>query len=202
MELILQRQGVCDDLKAVVQTAVVLAVSKGVLPISNVQQGRGILTVLARAINLQLHTKEAGPGAIEDGTGLEIVIMDGTVLDVGAAVAAIGIVIVVRIPAAIKGNKAAAAGAAGVIAVTAVGADRVSVVVGQAFTLPEPGAAVDADLGHFLQTVRAKQAVMELDQVVSGTAAAGAGANRCGHSEIPPKYRNRPPGITRRPSSI
>ena len=98
--------------------------------------------------------------------------MDGTVLDVGAAVAAIGIVIVVRIPAAIKGNKAATAGAAGVIAVAAIGADRVSVVVGQAFPIPETGAAVDADICHFLQTVRAKQAVMELDQVVGSTAAA------------------------------
>ena len=202
MELILQRQGVCDDLKAVVQTAIVLAIGKGVLLVGDVQQCQGILVVLTSAVDLQLDTEEAGPGAIEDGTGLEIVIMDSAVFNVGAAVTAIGIVIVVRIPAAIKGNKAAAAGAAGVIAVAAVGTDRVSVVVGQAFTLPEPGAAVDADLGHFLQTVRAKQAVMELDQVVGGTAAAGACANRCGHSEIPPKYRNRPPGITRRPSLL
>ena len=202
VELILQRHGMRHDLKAVVQTAIVLAVSKGVLPVSNVQQGRGVLVVLACAVDLQLYAEKAGPGAVEDGTGLEIVIMDSAVFNVGAAVTAIGIVIVVRISSAIKGNKAAAAGAAGVIAVAAVGTDRVSVVVGQAFTLPEPGAAVDADLGHFLQTVRAKQAVMELDQVVGGTAAAGAGANRCGHSEIPPEYRNRPPGITRRPSSI
>ena len=145
---------------------------KGALPVGDVQQRRGILTVLARAVDLQLHAEEAGPRAVEDGARLEIVIVDGTVLDVGAAVAAIGIIVVVRIPAAIKGNKAAAAGAAGVIAVTAVGADRVSAVVGQAFTLPEPGAAVDADLGHFLQTVRAKQAVTELDQFLGGTAAA------------------------------
>ena len=128
--------------------------------------------------------------------------MDSAVFNVGTAVAAIGIVVVVRIPATIKGNEAAAAGTAGVIAVAAIGADRVSVVVGQAFTIPETDAAVDADISHFLQTVRAKQAVMELDQVVGGTATAGAGANRCGHSEIPPRYRNRPPGITRRPSSI
>ena len=202
MELILQRQGMRDDLKAVVQTAIVLAIGKGVLSVDDVQQRQGVLVVLTGTVDLQLHAEETGPGAVEDGTGFEIVVMNGTVLDVGAAVAAIGIIVVVRIPAAIKGNKAAAAGAAGVIAGAAVGADRVSVVVGQAFTLPEPGAAVDADLGHFLQTVRAKQAVMELDQVVGGTAAAGAGANRCGHSEIPPRYRNRPPGITRRPSSI
>ena len=68
--------------------------------------------------------------------------------------------------------------------------------------MPEAGAAVGTNLCHAIQTVRAKQTVMELDQVFGGTAAAGAGANRCGHSEIPPKYRNRPPGITRRPSSI
>lgn len=68
--------------------------------------------------------------------------------------------------------------------------------------MPEAGAAVGADLCHAIQAVRAKQAVMELDQVLSGTATAGAGANGCGHGEIPPEYRNRPPGITRRPSSI
>ena len=162
----------CHDLKAVVQTAVVLAVGKGVLPVGNVQQCRGVLTVLARAVDLQLHAEEAGPGAVEDGTGFEIVIVDSAVFDVGTAVAAIGIVVVVRIPAAIKGNKAAASGTAGVIAVAAVRTDRVSAVVGQAFTIPEAGAAVDADLGHFLQTVRAKQAVMELDHVIRGTAAA------------------------------
>ena len=98
--------------------------------------------------------------------------MNGTVLDVGAAVAAIGIIVVVRIPAAIKGNEAAAAGASSVVVVAAVGANRASVVVGQAFSIPEPVAAVDTDLGHFLQTVRAKQAVMEFDQVLGGTAAA------------------------------
>ena len=202
MELILQRQGVCDELKAVVQTAIVLAIGKGVLPVGDVQQCQGILVVLTSAVDLQLDTEEAGPGAIEDGTGLEIVIMDSAVFNVGAAVTAIGIVIVVRISSAIKGNKAAAAGAAGVIAVAAVGTDRVSVVVGQAFTLPEPGAAVDADLCHAIQTVRAQQAVTELDQVLGGTAAVGAGANGCGHSEIPPKCKVRPPGITRRPSFL
>lgn len=65
-----------------------------------------------------------------------------------------------------------AAGASSVVVVAAVGANRASVVVGQAFSIPEPGAAVDTDLGHFLQTVRAKQAVMEFDQVLGGTAAA------------------------------
>ena len=169
MELILQRQGVCDDLKAVVQTAIVLAIGKGVLPVGDVQQCQGILVVLTSAVNLQLDTEEAGPGAIEDGTGLEIVIMDSAVFNVGAAVAAIGIVIVVRIPAAIKGNKAAAAGTPSEIAVAAVGSNRVSVVVGQAFTIPEAGAAADADICHAIQTVRAKQTVMEFAQVVGGT---------------------------------
>ena len=74
---------------------------KGVLPVGDVQQRRGILTVLARAVDLQLHAEEAGPGAVEDG--------------------------------------AAAAGTPSVIAVAAVGANRVSVVVGQAFTIPEAG---------------------------------------------------------------
>lgn len=71
MELTLQRQGVCDDLKAVVQTAIVLAIGKGVLLVGDVQQCQGILVVLTSAVDLQLDTEEAGPGAIEDGTGLE-----------------------------------------------------------------------------------------------------------------------------------
>ena len=109
------------------------------LPVGDVQQHRGILTVLARAVDLQLHAEEAGPGAVENGAGLEIVIVDGTVFNVGAAVAAIRIVVIVGVPAVIKGDEAAAAGTPSVIAVAAVGANRVSVVVGQAFTIPEAG---------------------------------------------------------------
>lgn len=144
---------------------------KGVLPVGDVQQRRGILTVLARAVDLQLHAEEAGPGAVEDGTGLEVIVVDRAVLDVGAAVAAIRIVIVVRIPALIEGDEAAAAGAAGVVAVIAAGAKgrRRGVAV---VPMPEPGAAADADICHAIQTVRAQQTVMELDQVVGGTAAA------------------------------
>ena len=144
---------------------------KGVLPVGDVQQHRGILTVLARAVDLQLHAEEAGPRAVENGAGLEIVIVDGTVFNVGAAVAAIRIVIVVRIPALIEGDEAAAAGAAGVVAVIAGGAKgrRRGVAV---VPMPEPGAAADADICHAIQTVRAQQTVMELDQVVGGTAAA------------------------------
>ena len=97
--------------------------------------------------------------------------MDGTVLDVGAAVAAIRIVVIVGVPAVIKGDEAAAAGAAGVVAVIAGGAKgrRRGVAV---VPMPEPGAAADADICHAIQTVRAQQTVMELDQVVGGTAAA------------------------------
>ena len=102
VKLILQRHGMRDDLKAVVQTAIVLAVGKGVLPVGDVQQRRGILTVLARTVDLQLYAEEAGPRAVEDGTGFEIVIVDGAVFDVGAAVAAIGIVVVVGVPALIE----------------------------------------------------------------------------------------------------
>lgn len=112
--------------------------------------------------------RRSGPRAVENGAGLEIVIVDGTVLDVGAAVAAIRIVVIVRVPAVIKGDEAAAAGTPSVIAVAAVGANRVSVVVGQAFTIPEAGAAVGTDLCHTIQAVRAQQTVMELDQVVGG----------------------------------
>ena len=38
--------------------------------------------------------------------------------------------------------------------------------------MPEAGAAIGADLCHAIQTIRAQQIVMELDQVVGGTAAA------------------------------
>ena len=122
MKLILQRHGVRHDLKAVVQAAIVLAVGKGVLPVGDVQQRRGILTVLARTVDLQLYAEEAGPRAVEDGAGLEIVVVDRTVLNVGATVAAIGVVVVVGIPALIKGDETAAAGASGIVAVIAVGA--------------------------------------------------------------------------------
>ena len=201
VKLILQRQGVCHDLKAVIQTAIVLAVSKRALSVGDVQQCQGVLAVLARAVDLQLYAEEAWPGAVKNRARLEIVVVDGAVFDVGAAVAARGIVVVVGVPALIEGDEAAAAGAASIVAVVAVRADgrrRGAAVV----PMPEAGAAVDADICHFLQTVRAKQAVMELNQVLGGTAAAGTGANGCGHGEIPPKCKVRPPGITRRPSLL
>ena len=106
-------------------------------PVSNVQQGRGVLVVLAGAVNLQFHAEKAGPGAVENGTGLKIVVVDGTVLDGGTAIAAIGVIVVVGVPALVQGDETAAA-----------------------------GAAVDADLCHAVQVVRTQQAVMEFDQVV------------------------------------
>ena len=170
VELILQRQWVCHDLKAVIQTAIVLAVGKGVFSVGDVQQRRSVLVVLTGPVDLQLYAEEAWPGAVKNRARLEIVVVDGAVFDVGAAVAAIGIIIVVRIPALVEGDEAAAAGAACVVPVIAVRADgrrRGAAVV----PMPEAGAAVDADLCHAIQTVRAQQAVTELDQVLGGTAA-------------------------------
>ena len=145
-----------------VECHIVLAVGKRVLPVGDVQQRRGVLVVLTGTVDLQLHAEEAGPSAVEDGAGLEVIVVDRAAFNGGAAVAAIGVVVVVGVPALVEGDEASTAGASGIVAVVAVGAkgrgSGVAVV-----PMSETGAAVGTDLCHAIQAVRAKQTVMELD---------------------------------------
>ena len=169
VKLVLQRQRLRDDLEAIIQTAVMFAVGKGIFLIGNAQQSRSVAVILSCTVDLQLNAEIARAGSIEDGTGLEIVIMDRGVFDSVKTIAAIGIVVVQRVPAVIVGDSLSTADAMGIVVPEAVIADGSGLIVAAAVPTPDAAAAVDADRGQILQTVRAQQTVMEFAQVVGGT---------------------------------
>lgn len=74
--MIVQRHGVGDNLKAVVQGAVVLAVDALRTVVDQGHQGLGGADALAAFIDLQLHAEVAWAGAVEDGLGLVVIALD------------------------------------------------------------------------------------------------------------------------------
>ena len=119
----------CDDLEAIVQRAIVLAVGQHFGLVGNVHQGFRAAVAFTAVVDLQLHTKVTWAVAVEDGVGLEVVVVDGAVLDGRAAIGTVGIVVVQRIPAVVGVDDAPAADAAGVVPVVAFGADGEVIVL-------------------------------------------------------------------------
>ena len=99
------------------------AVGKGIFLIGNAQQSQSAAVILSRTVDFQLNAEITRAVSVEDGTGLEIVIVDRGVFDSVKTIAAIGIVVVQRIPAVIVGDSLPTAGAMGVVVPEAVIAD-------------------------------------------------------------------------------
>ena len=77
MEMVVQGHGMGDDLKAIVQGAVVLAIDAALTGIIGESQNlRGIPRVLAALVNFQFDTKIAGAASVEDWLRFIVVIMD------------------------------------------------------------------------------------------------------------------------------
>ena len=72
-----QRGGMADDLKAVVQTAVVLAVNTIKIPVSDGKDFFGAAAEFARTVNFEFDAKVSGRGSIENRFGAVAVIVDG-----------------------------------------------------------------------------------------------------------------------------
>ena len=66
-----------DDLKAVVQTAVVLAVNTIKIPVSDGKDFFGVAVNFARTVNFEFDAKISGRGSIENRFGAGAVIVDG-----------------------------------------------------------------------------------------------------------------------------
>lgn len=178
-----------------------LAVGQRFGLVGDVHQRLRTAVAFTAVVDLQLHTEIARAFAIEDGVGLEVVIVYGAVLDGRAAIGTVGIVVVQRIPAVVGVDDAPAADAAGVVPVIAFGADGEVIVLTAVVGTQETTAAVIADKGQVVQTVGAVEPAVELGKLSFGSTTVGTGAE-FGHSKIPPKCKIRPPGITQRPSLL
>lgn len=178
----------CDNLEAVVQRTVVLAVGQRFRLIGDVHQRLRAAVAFTAVIDFQLYAEIARAFAAEDGEGLEVVIVDGAVLDGSAAIGTVGIVVVQRIPAVVGVDDAPAADASGVVPVIAFGADGEVIVLTAVVGAQETAAAVGADKGQVVQTIGTVEPAVELGKLSFGSTTVGTGAE-FGHSKIPPKYK-------------
>ena len=166
--MVVQRHGVGDDLKAVVQGAVVLAVDPLRTVVDQGHQGLGGADALTAFVDLQLHAEVAGTGAIEDGLGLVVIALDAAG-DSIAVVAGVtqwfilflvsGLIVGIR-----QGDQSAAMVAAGVVEVIAVlteGCFRGSGIV----VPPKTAAAVGTADGFRIQAAWAEGLAVEVDAV-------------------------------------
>ena len=84
-----QRGGMADDLKAVVQTAVMLAVNTIKIPVSDGKDFFGAAADFARAVNFEFDAKISGWGSVENRLGAVAVIVDGTAVQLIVAAFAV-----------------------------------------------------------------------------------------------------------------
>ena len=157
---------VADDLKAVFQAAVMLAVNVLVVRVANLQDIAGVVLGLTGAVDFQLDAEVAWAAAIEDRGGLEGIVVDRVAARGIATIAERPLfvfifVLVVRV-IAVENRSAAVAG--DVIAVIAALAKRVAVIAVIALHV-HAAAAVGANHGGFSEAVRAVFLFVEVAQV-------------------------------------
>jgi hypothetical protein len=121
----------------------------------------GVAVFLAALVDLQLHPKEAGAGAVEDGCGLVIVALDalagGMGLETGLAVTLI--IAVVQIMKIVIVDQPPALAAEGVV-VPAVPAET-EVAAAEVIVSPDELFAVVTENGKLVQTYRAEFQTIE-----------------------------------------
>lgn len=168
MEMIVQRHGVGDDLEAIIQGAVVLAVDALCTVVGQGHQGLGGANTLAAFVDFQLHAEVAGTGAIEDGLGLVVIALDaaGDGIAVVACVTQWFILFLVSslIVGICQGDQSAAMVAAGIVVVIAglaKGDFRGSGIV----IPPETAAAVGTADSFRIQAAWAEGLAVEVDAV-------------------------------------
>lgn len=163
-----------------------LAVGQRLRLVGDVHQRLRAAVTFTAVIDFQLHAEIAWAVAVEDGVGLEVVVVDGAVLDGRAAIGTVGIVGVQRIPAVVGVDDAPAADAAGVVPVVVFGADGEVIVLAMVVGAQEMAAAVGADKGQVVQTVGAVEPAVELGKLSFGSTTVGADLCGC-HGESPPE---------------
>ena len=148
-----QRGRVADDLEALIQTAIMLAVVKIMLPVSN---GKDLLCVasdFAALVDLQLYAEVSWPVSVENRFRAVIVVVNDLIFQNMIAVFAIGIVLAVsQIIRILAVDQFPAAFTVCVMAVIASLAERMRPRTGVGI-IPKPLPAVRADNGFFVKTV-------------------------------------------------
>jgi hypothetical protein len=130
-----------DDLKALGQRTVVLTVDPFMITIRYVQDLLGVFLVLPTTVNFQLHAQvEIAVRAVEDGFGLVVVVLDGSVAFAVEALVAIREVAAVLIPGLIVGDQRPTFLAGGITVIPASLAKH-NALISLAVLTPDSGAA-------------------------------------------------------------
>lgn len=179
-----------DDFDAVFERTVVLAVDvfQTVL-MCGFDNPFSIGITLSCTVDLQFHTKETVAGAVEDGFGFIVVVVDTLgFIAVVIATRAVGFVIIVRVVRLVKMDDASAGSAMSVVAVVAVLTEGEAVgtgVVGE----PDAVAAALAFGGVAGDAVGTEEVVGEFEKIVGGGVAVAECAVSVGHDILPRKMK-------------
>ena len=165
-----------DDLKAIIQAAVMLAVDQLSTGVGNIQNSFGVAVRLTALVHFQLHAEITLARTIENRLRLEVVVIDALCRQGVVAVIAIRVIpAIIGIPAV---DQSTAMGTAFVMVVIAVLAERDcvrSAVIG----LIDPFAAAGTDCGLLVKADRAEQFILKWDQLLRGKSLSAMGTGAC-----------------------
>ena len=151
-QMILRRRRMADDLKTVVQTAIMLAVKIFFVTVSDRQNLLRVASNLPTLVDLQLHAEKALTGSVEMRLRMIVIVVNDLILQNVIAAFAVGVIIAVfQIVRFIVGNDGAAAFAVGIVTIKAALAERVT-AVSAVLICPDPFAAIGANHRLFVQT--------------------------------------------------
>ena len=165
LAVVVQRHGVTDDLKALIQGTVVLAVGPFLAIVHQPENLTGVAVVLSGAVNLQLHPEVPAALTEELRFRLVVIVVDfpGAGVVTVAGVAPGLIVIVVIVVGIILKDDPAAVFAGGVVAVKAALA-QVGILVAGAAVRPDALTAPLAAGGFRVKAETAQQGTVKLRQ--------------------------------------
>lgn len=152
--VVFQGHGMGDDLKAIIQRAVMFAVDMlQPIHVGNLYDSLCLVIIFPGPIDLQLHSKEPLRLSVKDGLWLVVIGVDPMGSCLSKAVGAIGIVPVLIIPViagVLIGDQAPTAGTGGVVVLPASVTER-GVLRPGVVTSPDRLSAPGAKDGFFLQ---------------------------------------------------
>ena len=186
-----QRHGVGDKLKAVIQAAIVLGVGQRMFPVGQLQQFPRTAGDLPAVVHLQLYPKVAGALPIENGLWLVVVILDHLgFTGVIAAVVAEGLLlrrVVLGITGVVHMDHSVAADAVGIVPVIAALAQG-DVLIPGVVILPDTLPTGRAEIGLLFGAVPAELLAVHDNALRTGvgisTAVAGKGLGMHAYSSF------------------
>ena len=191
VHMAVQRGRVADDLEALIQTAIVLAVHTWFVVIADGKNFVRVAVVFPSSVDFQLYAEIARSHAVENRQRLVIIAVDTTPpkLLVAALTIRIIFIAVVQIAGIIIQKQPPAALTGRVRAVIAPLAERVIVRPGIGI-IPEPGSAVGTDNGFFVKAVFAEiSSRKQRQRIFWEFPSADAASMVVSHSRFPPDKR-------------